>query len=334
MEYTMLGNTDIEISKLCVGCMSFGKAGTLHDWTLDEKKSEKVIHHALDLGINFFDTANGYSAGTSEEYLGRALKKATTRDKVVIASKVYFNPGRLSSEAIHREIDGTLKRLGTDYLDLYIIHRFDYDTPIEETMEALNDLVKAGKVRAIGASAMYGYQFHNMQILAEKNGWTKFEAMENHYNLLYREDERELIPICKQMGVSLMPYSPLAAGHLARNTWNSDTLRGKTDRVAKGKYDRMEQQDMEIVKRVAELAEKYNCKMSQIAIAWQWAKGVASPIIGATKASYLTEAAGAFDVALTKEDVSYLEELYVPHPIVGAIDQNPPQGVVLLDEKK
>ena len=334
MEYTMLGNTDIEISKLCVGCMSFGKAGTLHDWTLDEEKSEKVIQHALDLGINFFDTANGYSAGTSEEYLGRALKKATTRDKVVIASKVYFNPGRLSSEAIHREIDGTLKRLGTDYLDLYIIHRFDYDTPIEETMEALNDLVKAGKVRAIGASAMYGYQFHNMQILAEKNGWAKFEAMENHYNLLYREDERELIPICKQMGVSLMPYSPLAAGHLARNTWNSDTLRGKTDRVAKGKYDRMEQQDMEIVKRVSELAKKYNCKMSQIAIAWQWAKGVASPIIGATKASYLTEAAGAFDVALTKEDVSYLEELYVPHPIVGAIDQNPPQGVVLLDEKK
>lgn len=334
MEYTMLGNTDIEISKLCVGCMSFGKAGTLHDWTLDEKKSEKVIQHALDLGINFFDTANGYSAGTSEEYLGRALKKATTRDKVVIASKVYFNPGRLSSEAIHREIDGTLKRLGTDYLDLYIIHRFDYDTPIEETMEALNDLVKSGKVRAIGASAMYGYQFHNMQILAEKNGWAKFEAMENHYNLLYREDERELIPICKQMGVSLMPYSPLAAGHLTRNTWNSNTLRGKTDRVAKGKYDRMEQQDMEIVKRVSELAKKYNCKMSQIAIAWQWAKGVASPIIGATKASYLTEAAGAFDVALTKEDVFYLEELYVPHPIVGAIDQNPPQGVVLLDEKK
>lgn len=334
MEYTMLGNTDIEISKLCVGCMSFGKAGTLHDWTLDEKESEKVIHHALDLGINFFDTANGYSAGTSEEYLGRALKKATTRDKVVIASKVYFNPGRLSSEAIHREIDGTLKRLGTDYLDLYIIHRFDYDTPIEETMEALNDLVKTGKVRAIGASAMYGYQFHNMQILAEKNGWAKFEAMENHYNLLYREDERELIPICKQMGVSLMPYSPLAAGHLARNTWNSDTLRGKTDRVAKGKYDRMEQQDMEIVKRVSELAEKYNCKMSQIAIAWQWAKGIASPIIGATKASYLTEAAGAFEVSLTKEDVSYLEELYVPHPIVGAIDKNPPQGVVLLDEKK
>ena len=207
MEYTTLGNTDIQISKLCVGCMSFGKAGTMHDWTLDETETEKVVKHALSLGINFFDTANGYSAGTSEEYLGWALKKNIARDKVVIASKVYFNPGRLSAAAIHREIDGTLKRLGTDYLDLYIIHRFDYDTPIEETMEALNDLVKAGKVRALGASAMYGYQFYNMQLAARDHGWAQFQAMENHYNLLYREDERELIPICKQMGVSLMPVS-------------------------------------------------------------------------------------------------------------------------------
>ena len=186
MEYTKLGNTDIEVSKLCVGCMSFGKAGTMHDWTLDEEKSADVIKHALDLCINFFDTANGYSAGTSEEYLGRALRDNTARDKVVIASKVYFNEGRLSRKAIMREIDGTLKRLGTDYLDLYIIHRFDYDTPIEETMEALNDLVKAGKVRALGASAMYGYQFYNMQLAARDNGWTQFSAMENHYNLLYR----------------------------------------------------------------------------------------------------------------------------------------------------
>ena len=334
MEYTKLGNTDIKISKLCVGCMSFGKAGTMHDWTLDESKSEEVIKHALDLGINFFDTANGYSAGTSEEYLGHAIKNNISRDKVVIASKVYFNEGRLSKEAIAREIDGTLKRLGTDYLDLYIIHRFDYDTPIEETMEALNKLVKAGKVRALGASAMYGYQFHNMQLVAKENNLTPFSAMENHYNLLYREDERELIPICKQMGISLMPYSPLAAGHLTRPQWQSDTLRGKTDRVAKGKYDNMQNQDILIVKRVHELSEKYKCKMSQIAIAWQWAKGVSSPIIGATKAQYLDDAAGALDLTLTKEDISYLEELYVPHPIVGAIDKNPPQGVMLLDEKK
>lgn len=334
MDYTKLGNTDIEISKVCVGCMSFGKAGTMHDWTLDEEQTELVVKHALDLGINFFDTANGYSAGTSEEYLGRVLKKNVPRDKVVIASKVYFNPGRLSKEAIHREIDGSLKRLGTDYLDLYIIHRFDYETPIEETMEALNDLVKAGKVRALGASAMYGYQFHNMQLAARDNGWTPFQAMENHYNLLYREDERELIPICRQMGVSLMPYSPLAAGHLARPTWNTDTLRSHTDRVAMGKYDRTEEQDMHIVSRVAELAERYGVKMQQIALAWHWAKGVASPIVGATKARYLDDAAGALSVKLTAEDIAYLEEPYVPHRIVGAIDHNPAEGTILLDEKK
>ena len=334
MEYTKLGNTDISVSKVCVGCMSFGKAGTMHDWTLDENDTETMVKHALDLGMNFFDTANGYSAGTSEEYLGRAIKKNVARDKVVIASKVYFNEGRLSKKAIDREIDGTLKRLGTDYLDLYIIHRFDYDTPIEETMGALDELVKAGKVRALGASAMYGYQFYNMQLAARDNGLTPFVAMENHYNLLYREDEREMIPICKQMNVSLMPYSPLAAGHLARPQWNSDTLRGKTDCVAKGKYDRMEEQDIHIVNRVEELAIRYNCKMSQIALAWQWAKGVASPIVGATKEMYLDDAAGALDISLTADDISYLEEMYVSHPVVGAIDKNPPQGVVLLDEKK
>ena len=334
MEYTKLGKTEIEVSKVCVGCMSFGKAGTMHDWTLDEAETENVVKDALSLGINFFDTANGYSAGTSEEYLGRALKKNIARDKVVIASKVYFNPGRLSAGAIHREIDGTLKRLGTDYLDLYIIHRFDYETPIEETMEALNDLVKAGKVRALGASAMYGYQFYDMQLVAKEHGWARFEAMENHYNLLYREDERELIPICKQMGVSLMPYSPLAAGHLTRPQWNTDTLRSKTDRVAMGKYDRTEEQDMEIVHRVHELALKYNVKMQQIALAWHWAKGVSAPIIGATKAAHLEDAAKALAVKLTPEDISYLEEPYVPHRIVGAIDHNPAEGVMLLDEKK
>ena len=334
MEYTKLGKTDIEISKVCVGCMSFGKAGTMHDWTLNETDTEAVVKHALDLGINFFDTANGYSAGTSEEYLGRALKKNIARDKVVLASKVYFNPGRLSRKAIFHEIDGTLKRLGTDYLDLYIIHRFDYETPIEETMQALDELVKAGKVRALGASAMYGYQFYNMQLAARENGWTPFSAMENHYNLLYREDERELIPICKQMGVSLMPYSPLAAGHLTRPTWNTDTLRSKTDRVAMGKYDSTEKQDMQIVRRVQELAQKYGVKMQQIALAWHWAKGVASPIVGATKARYLDDAADALKIKLTAEDVAYLEEPYLPHRIVGAIDCNPPQDVMLLDEKK
>lgn len=329
MQYTKLGNTNIEVSRLCVGCMSFGKAGTMHDWTLNAEKSEAVIKHALELGINFFDTANVYSAGTSEEYLGQAIRNNVARDKVVIASKVYFNKGRLSRKAILHEIDGTLQRLGTDYLDLYIIHRFDYNTPIEETMEALHDLVKSGKVRALGASAMYGYQFHNMQFAAKEHGWTPFSTMENHYNLLYREDEKELIPICKQMNVSLMPYSPLAGGHLARATWASDTLRGKTDHVVKDKYDQMEQQDILIVKRVQELAKRYACKMSQVAIAWQWAKGIASPIIGATKKEYLDDAAGACALKLTAEDIAYLEELYVPHPIVGAINKNPTQDVVV-----
>lgn len=334
MEYTKLGNTDIDISKICVGCMSFGKPGTMHDWTLDADESEKVVKHALDLGINFFDTANGYSKGTSEQYLGQALKKNIARDQVVIASKVYFNPGRLSAAAIHREIDGTLKRLGTDYLDLYIIHRFDYETPIEETMEALNDLVKAGKVRAIGASAMYGYQFYNMQLAARDHGWAQFQAMENHYNLLYREDERELIPICKQMGVSLMPYSPLAGGHLTHPGWHTDSLRSKTDRVLAGKYDDYEQQDLLIIQRVEELAKRYGVKMAQIALAWHWAKGVASPIVGGTKTSHLDDAVKALDVKLTPADIAYLEEPYTPHKIVGAIDHNPAEGVVLLDEKK
>lgn len=334
MEYVNLGETDIRVSKLCVGCMSFGKAGTMHDWTLDESQSEKMVRQALNLGINFFDTANCYSMGTSEEYLGRAIRKNAKREDVVLASKVYFNVGRLSKKAIQREIDGTLKRLGTDYLDLYIIHRFDYDTPVEETMEALDSLVKAGKVRALGASAMYGYQFYNMQMAAEKNGLTKFSAMENHYNLLYREDERELIPICKQMNVMLMPYSPLAAGHLTRTTWRSDSLRSRTDRAARGKYDRMEETDMKIVARVAELAEKYQCKMSQIALAWEWAKGISSPIIGATKDKYVEEAAMALTVSLPEADIAYLEEVYVPHPVVGAIDKNPEQGVLILDDKK
>lgn len=334
MEYARLGNTDITVSKLCIGCMSFGKAGTMHDWTLDEEKSEQVIRHALDLGINFFDTANCYSAGTSEEYLGKAIRKNTQRDKVVIASKVYFNEGRLSKAAINREIEGTLKRLGTDYLDLYIIHRFDFDTPVEETMEALDGLVKSGKVRAIGASAMYGYQFYNMQLCARDNGWARFEAMQNHYNLLYREDEHELIPICRQMGVSLMPYSSLASGHLTRPTWTANTLRAKTDRVAMGKYDRTEQQDMQIVDRVHELTEKHGVKMQEIALAWHWAKGVAAPIVGATKAKYLDDAAAALSVQLTADEITYLEEPYIPHRIVGAIDHNPADGVVLLDEKK
>lgn len=320
MEYTKLGNSNIDVSRFCLGCMSFGDpASKMHAWTLNPAESEKIIKHALELGINFFDTANCYSAGTSEEYLGRAIKNNISRDKVVLASKVYFNEGHLSKEAIEREIDGTLKRLGTDYLDLYIIHRFDYGTRIEETMEALNGIVKAGKVRALGASAMYGYQFYNMQLCARDNGWTPFVSMQNHYNPLYREDERELIPICKQMNVALTPYSPLASGRVARKNWEADTLRSKTDVTARGKYDSTEQQDKKIAARIHELAEKHGTTMTRISFAWHFAKGVASPIVGATKAEYLDEAVGAFDIKLSDEDTAYIDELYIPHKIVGAI---------------
>ena len=319
MEYTKLGNSGIEISRLCLGCMSFGDpASKMHAWTLDPDQSEAIIRRALDLGINFFDTANCYSAGTSEEYLGRAIKRNVARDKVVLASKVYFNEGALSARAIEREIEGTLRRLGTDYLDLYIIHRFDYGTPVEETMEALHKLVKAGKVRALGASAMYGYQFYNMQLAARDNGWTAFSSMQNHYNPLYREDERELIPVCRQMNVALTPYSPLAAGRCARPNWEADTMRSKTDVVAHGKYDSTEEQDKTIAARIKELADKYSATMTQVTLAWHYAKGVASPVIGATKTKYLDDAAGAFNVKLTNEDVAYIDELYIPHKITGA----------------
>lgn len=320
MDYIKLGNSDISVSRFCLGCMSFGDpASKMHAWTLNPTESESIIKHALDLGINFIDTANIYSAGTSEEYVGRAIKNNIARDKVILATKVYFNPGNLSKNAIETEINGSLKRLGTDYVDLYIIHRFDYNTPIEETMEALHNLVKAGKVRALGASAMYGYQFFNMQLAAEQNGWTKFVSMQNHYNLLYREDERELIPICKQFNVSLTPYSPLAAGRLARLQWHTDTLRSQTDKTAVDKYDSTEKTDMGIVERVSEIAEKYHASMTQIALAWQFAKGITAPIIGATQTKYLDDAVGALQVSLSQDDINYLQALYLPHRIVGAL---------------
>lgn len=320
MEYIRLGNSDLKVSRLCLGGMSFGDpASRMHEWTLDPQQSEAVVAHAIDLGINFFDTANCYSAGTGEEYLGWALKKLTARDKVVLASKVYFNDGHLSRAAIEREIEGSLRRLGTDYLDLYIIHRYDATTPPEETMRALDDLVKAGKVRAIGASAMYGFQFHNLQLLAKENGLTPFVSMQNHYNPLYREDERELIPICRQMNVALTPYSPLAAGRVARADWSGDTVRSRTDKVAHAKYDTTEAADRQIAQRIAALAQKYGTTMTAVSLAWHFAKGVASPVIGATKTAYLDEAVAAFAVSLTAEDVALIDEFYLPHKVMGAL---------------
>ena len=321
MDYKKLGTSDLMVSPVCVGCMSFGERfEDFHEWTLNQEETTAVVKHALDLGINFFDTANCYAHGTSEEFLGKAIKASgVARDKVVIATKVYFNEGCLSKAAIEREIDGSLKRLGMDYVDLYIIHRYDYNTPIAETMEALSGLVDKGKVRALGASAMYGYQLMKLQQVAKDNGWHQFASMQNHYNLLYREDERELIPVCHEWGMALAPYSPLAAGHLCRTQWDSSSERSKTDRMARDKYDSAEAVDLPIIQRVADLAEKYGVKMSQIALAWLWAKGVTAPLIGATKASHYDDAVNALAIKLTAEDVKYLEELYTPHKIVGAL---------------
>ena len=321
MRYAELGSTGMKVSRICVGGMSFGeRSEDFHMWTLDQKETMEILSHCFDNGINFIDTANGYSHGTSESYIGNAIKElGVAREDVIIASKVYFNEGKLSREAILREIDGTLERLGTDYLDLYQIHRFDYDTPMLETMEALNDLVECGKVRAIGASAMYGYQFHNMQVLADENGLTRFSTMQNHYNLLYREDERELIPICEQYGVSRIPYSPLAGGHLAHSGWSTDSARSRTDKVLKDKYDGSKDNDMEIIERVEELSKSYDVPMSQIALAWHFKKGVTAPIVGGTKVSHFNDAIASVDLDLKDDDVKYLEEPYRPHTIVGAL---------------
>ena len=323
MEYVKLGHSGIDVSRVCLGGMSFGKpSADFHQWTIGPDETQAVIARALELGVNFIDTANCYAHGTSEEYIGRALRNmGVPRDKVVLASKVYFNEGHLSRTAILREIDGTLERLGTDYLDLYIIHRFDYATPIEETLEALDSLVRAGKVRALGTSEMYAYQLHTMQVAAERNGWTKFTSMQCHYNLLYRESEREMIPVCRQFGMALTPYSPMASGHLARPTWESASKRSTTDGVMRSKYDATRGQDMRIVERVAEVAANHGVPMAQVALAWHWARGIEAPIVGCSKPERVDDAVAALDVALSPEEVAYLEEPYVAHELVGPIER-------------
>jgi 1-deoxyxylulose-5-phosphate synthase len=325
MEYARLGNTGMQVSRVCLGCMGFGDAERgFHKWVLNEEASRPIIQKALELGINFFDTANIYSNGTSEEYLGRALKDFAKRDEVVVATKVWGkmregpNGGGLSRKAILSEIDNSLKRLGMDYVDLYQIHRWDYETPIEETMEALNDVVRAGKARYIGASAMFAWQFQSALFVAEKHGWARFVSMQDHLNLIYREEEREMLPLCRAQGIGSIPYSPLASGRLTRE-WTADSsMRAQTDTVAKGKYDSTADTDRLIVERVAELAQKREVTRTQIALAWLLQKQpVTAPIIGATKLSHLEEAVGALAVKLTAEEVTYLEEPYVPHRIVG-----------------
>jgi len=304
--------------------MGFGDASRWqHPWVLNEEQTRPIIKKALELGINFFDTANVYSAGTSEEYVGRALKDYANRDEIVIATKVHFrmhegpNGAGLSRKSIMSEIDKSLKRLETDYVDLYQIHRWDYDTPIEETMEALHDVVKAGKARYIGASAMFAWQFQKALHVAERNGWTRFVSMQNHYNLIYREEEREMMPLCRAEGIGVIPYSPLAGGRLTRDPQET-THRSETDQVQKRKYDATAETDRAIVERVAALAEKRGVPRVQIALAWLLHKQpVTAPIVGATKMSHLEDANAALNVALTPEEMAYLEEPYVPHPVVG-----------------
>lgn len=324
MEYVKLGRTGLDVSKLALGCMSYGApVSEQFCWVLEEPEARKVIKHAVNQGINFFDTANCYSNGVSEEILGRAVKDFMHREDVVISTKVFVemrnrpNGGGLSRKEIMYEVEQSLRRLGLDYVDILYIHRWDYNTPIEETMRALNDLVTDGKVRYLGASAMYAWQFQKAQYTAERHGWVPFVAMQNHYNLLYREEEREVIPLCKDMGVGLTPYSPLAAGRLSRD-WTATTTRAELDKFAKGKYDSTKDTDKIIVDRVGELAERYGTTRTGIALAWQWHKGVVAPIIGPTKEKYIDDAVAAIDVKLSDEDVAYLEEPYVPHKVMGA----------------
>ena len=321
MEYIKLGNTGLDVSRLCLGGMSFGNAETgIHKWVLDEDSSRAIIKRALDLGINFFDTANAYLG--SEEILGRALKDYANRDEIVVATKVYFptrkgpNNMGLSRKVNMSEIDKSLKKLGMDYIDLYIIHRWDENTPIEETMEALHDLVKAGKVRYIGASSMATWQFQKANYIAEKNGWTKFVSMQNHYNLLYREEEREMMEYCKSEKIGVTPYSPVASGRLTRD-WSEVTKRSETDFVAKSKYDGTADKDRLIAEKVAEIAKTLGVPRVQVALAWLLQKQpVVAPIIGATKISHIEDAVGALSIKLTPEQMNELEEHYLPHPVI------------------
>lgn len=325
MEYIKFGNTGMDVSRICLGCMSFGKVlPGGHQWVLDEENSRPIIKRTLELGINFFDTANIYASGSSEEIIGRALKDYANRDEIVLATKVWGqmrpgpNGGGLSRKAIMSEIDNSLKRLGTDYVDLYIIHRWDYNTPIEETMEALHDVVKSGKARYIGASAMYAWQFQKALHVAEKNSWTRFVSMQNHLNLIYREEEREMMPLCQDQKIAVTPYSPLASGRLIRD-WSETTRRSETDLIQKSKYDSTADVDRLIVERVASLAEKRGVPRTHIALAWLLQKAsVAAPIVGATKIAQLEDSVDALSVKLSPEEISFLEELYVPHSIVGA----------------
>ncbi len=325
MQYVKLGRTGLDVSRLCLGCMTYGVPDRgAHPWTLDEERSRPFIRRALELGINFFDTANSYSDGTSEEIVGRALRDFARRDEVVIATKVFFptrkgpNGGGLSRKAIMTEIDNSLRRLATDHVDLYQIHRWDYATPIEETLEALHDVVKAGKARYLGASSMHAWQLCKALYLADRHGWTRFASMQDHYNLLNREEEREMFPLCASEGIGVLPWSPLARGRLTRD-WNETSARIETDEFGKGLYPASTADaDRRIVERVAGIARARGVPRAQVALAWVAQKPVVTaPIVGASKPHHLDDAVAALSLRLTPEELAALEEPYVPHPVVG-----------------
>ena len=324
MKTTKLGRTGLEVSRLCLGCMSYGEPdrGT-HPWSLGESASRPFIRRALDLGINFFDTANVYSDGTSEEIVGRALLQFVPREEVVIATKVHGrmrkgpNGAGLSRKAILHEIDASLKRLGTDHVDLYQIHRWDYQTPIEETLEALHDVVKAGKARYIGASSMYAWQFSKALHVSERHGWTRFSTMQNYVNLLYREEEREMLPLCRDQGIGVIPWSPLARGRLTRD-WDAASARAETDDFGRTLYDQTAQADRKVVQALTEVAAKLGKPRAQVALAWLLGKSaITAPIVGATRLEQLDDAVAALSLTLASEDVAALEAPYVPHAVVG-----------------
>jgi len=323
MIYVKLGNTGLKVSRLCLGCMTYGSS-KWRDWVLDEEQSRPFIKRALEAGINFFDTANMYSNGASEEVVGRALRDFANRDEVVLATKVFHpmrkdpNGGGLSRKAILTEIDHSLRRLGTDYVDLYQIHRWDYDTAIDETLEALHDVVKAGKARYIGASSMFAWQFAQSLYTSDLHGWTRFVSMQNHYNLIYREEEREMLPLCRDQGIGVIPWSPLARGFLAgnRSKQGGATTRADSDTYAKQMY--YQDDDFAVAERLTDVAKTRGLPNMQVALAWILSKpGITAPIIGASKPHHLDEAIAAVDVKLSEEEIQKLEEPYRPHQILG-----------------
>lgn len=322
MKYLKLGNTDLNVSRICLGCMTYGEPDRgNHAWTLPEESSRPLLKQALDAGINFFDTANSYSDGSSEEIVGRALRDYARRDEVVLATKVYFPMSNLESglsrAKIMQSIDDSLQRLGTDYVDLLQIHRWDYETPLEETLEALHEVMKAGKARYIGASSMYAWQFAKALYTADLHGWTRFVSMQDQYNLIQREEEREMLPLCAAEGIAVLPWSPLARGRLTR-PWGETTARLVSDQVGKNLYDETEGIDAIIAERVASIAQERGVSRAQIALAWLLSKPVVSaPIIGASRHEHLEDAVAAIDLELTQEEIAELETAYVPHHVTG-----------------